>query len=75
MEIDLIQIRVRIPESSIGNVSGELSSRGAWLDELKSERGVSIISARLPQAELTDFESWLNLFTRGVGRVETEAKR
>ena len=71
MDADLLRIRVRVPESSVGYISGELSSRGAWLDQVAKEAGISTVTARIPATEVEGFRSWLDSFTRGTGELET----
>jgi len=52
-------------------VSGELSSRDAWLDGLSFDQDVCSVKARLPAIEVPSFEAWLRKFTHGTGRVVT----
>jgi translation elongation factor EF-G len=60
---------VVLPAAWVGDVSGELSRRGAWLDGLTSEDDVCSVKARMPVAQVPDVEVWLKRLTRGTGRV------
>ena len=71
MTTELATFRVRVPEAVVGDVSAELSRRGAWLDRLDNERGVCIVTARASPDELAGFKAWLETFTHGAGQLET----
>jgi hypothetical protein len=61
----LSEITGRVLPEYIGQVLGELSHRGAWLDEPKYEAGIFIVNARLLSDGLQGFKRWLEGFAGG----------
>lgn len=64
----IVGIALAIPETAIGDVSGELAARRGQITGQSSARaGMAQLSARAPLAELLDFPSRLKSLTAGQG--------
>jgi translation elongation factor EF-G len=70
MGADLTKIRVHVREHLMGDVMGELTRCGAWLDDVRTADGLATITVRAPREEVPQFEKWLGSFTGGAGKVE-----
>jgi len=64
---------ISVPEDCIGDVSGALNSRGAWLDEIKTDGGVAEIQARADDEAMLGFKEWLVEVTGGRGKLDGNA--
>ena len=63
-----MNIDLTIPESAIGDVSGDLASRrGQITGHAPSKAGMAMVSGRAPLAELLNFHSRLKSLTSGQG--------
>jgi translation elongation factor EF-G len=69
MEDELSNIVVRVPAVFLGQVLGELNQRGAWLDGMKDEAGISVVQARAPAQGVSNFKQWLKEITGGRGEI------
>ena len=64
----IVNIDLTIPESAIGDVSGDLASRrGQITGHAPSKAGMAMVSGRAPLAELLNFHSRLKSLTSGQG--------
>jgi len=64
----IVNIELTIPESTIGDVSGDLASRrGQITGHAPSKAGMAVVSGRAPLAELLNFHSRLKSLTSGQG--------
>lgn len=64
----IVTIELHIPESSIGDVSGDLSSRrGQVTGHVAAKGGMARITGRAPLAELEGYHSRLKSLTAGQG--------
>ena len=64
----IVNIELTIPESTIGDVSGDLASRrGQITGHAPSKAGMAMVSGRAPLAELLNFHSRLKSLTSGQG--------
>ncbi|MFO1196411.1 MAG: elongation factor G [Burkholderiaceae bacterium] len=64
----IVEVEVNVPERSIGEVTGDLSSRRGQITGTTSRGGgAATISAMVPLAELTDYSSRLKAMTGGDG--------
>ncbi|MFM8442104.1 MAG: elongation factor G [Methylococcus sp.] len=64
----IVNIDLTIPESAIGDVSGDLASRrGQITGHAPSKAGMAMVSGRAPLAELLNFHSRLKSLTAGQG--------
>jgi len=64
----IVNIELTIPETTIGDVSGDLASRrGQITGHAPSKAGMAVVSGRAPLAELLSFHSRLKSLTSGQG--------
>lgn len=63
----IVEIQITVPDSNMGDVMGDLSSRRAQIQGTDSERGKSIITALVPLAEVQRYSNDLRSFTQGRG--------
>ena len=69
----IVNIEVTLPESHMGDLTGDLSSRRAQVRSTGSPRpGVTSISAQAPLSELESFPSRLKSLTAGQGTYTLE---
>ncbi len=65
----IARIQITAPESAMGAISGDLSSRRGMVSGTDSDRlGQLTIIGQAPIAELADYQSRLNALTSGQGR-------
>jgi elongation factor G len=64
----IVELELVIPESTIGDVSGELAARrGQVTGQAAARTGMAILTGRAPLAELLNFQSRLKSLTAGQG--------
>ena len=63
----VVEIRIVVPDSNMGDVMGDLSSRRAQIQGTDSQGGKSIITALVPLAEVQRYSNDLRSFTQGRG--------
>jgi elongation factor G len=63
----IMTVRVTVPESNMGDVMGDLSSRRAQIQGTEAEAGHSIITALVPLAEIQRYSNDLRSITQGRG--------
>jgi elongation factor G len=69
----VVDLEVSIPERYVGDVTGGLASKRAHIMGTDSLRGgETLIKARVPLAELTDYPTQLKAMTGGQGRYAME---
>lgn len=69
----LVTLEITVPDSAIGDVSGEISSRRGQITNTGTARaGMVSISARAPLSELSDFQNRLKSITGGQGSYTLE---
>jgi len=69
----IINLEVRAPADSVGSITGDLSSRrGRIAGTDAGPRGLTIINAQVPLAELEGYESQLKSMTGGHGSYNIE---
>lgn len=69
----IVNLEVRSPADSVGAITGDLSSRrGRIAGTDAGPRGMSIINAQVPLAELEGYESQLKSMTGGLGAYNIE---
>ncbi|MGB5062818.1 MAG: elongation factor G [Candidatus Competibacter sp.] len=69
----IVNLEVRAPGDCVGTITGDLSSRrGRIAGTDAGPRGMSIINAQVPQAELDGYESQLKSMTGGHGSYNIE---
>jgi elongation factor G len=63
----ILTVEVRVPEDSMGNVIGDLSSRRGKILGMDSADGMQVVKAQVPQKELYRYASVLRSLTGGRG--------
>jgi elongation factor G len=63
----IMTVRVTIPESSLGDVMGDLNTRRARVQGIDTERGRTTVTAQVPNAEILRYTSDLRSITGGRG--------
>jgi elongation factor G len=63
----IMTIKVIVPEASMGDVLGDLNTRRARVQGMDSDRGKSIVTANVPQAEVQRYTTDLRSITGGRG--------
>jgi elongation factor G len=72
----VMDLEVSIPERYVGDVTGGLASKRAQIMGTDALRGgETLIRARVPLAELTDYSTQLKATTGGLGRYAMEFSR
>lgn len=68
----VVRLEVAIPEEYAGQVMGDLNSRRGRIQGMDSAKGVQVIKATVPQAELYKYSTALRSMTQGRGSFEME---
>lgn len=68
----IVNIRVIVPEASMGDVLGDLNTRRARVQGMETEHGRSVVSAQVPLAEIQRYTSDLRSITGGRGVFSME---
>ncbi len=63
----IMDVRVTVPEESMGDVLGDLNTRRAKVQGMESDRGRSVVTAKVPHAEMLRYTSELRSITGGRG--------
>lgn len=63
----IMDIRVTVPESNMGDVLGDLNTRRARVQGMETDRGRSVVTAKVPLAEIQRYTSELRSITGGRG--------
>jgi elongation factor G len=72
----IVNIEIVLPESAIGDLSGDLSGRRGHITGTDGRgRGMAAISGEVPLAELNDYQSRLKSLTGGQGSYSIEFSR
>ena len=72
----IVHIEIIVPESAIGDLSGDLAGRRGHITGTDSRgRGMAAISGEVPLAELNDYQSRLKSLTGGQGSYSIEFAR
>lgn len=68
----VVHIEVTAPETHIGDITGDLSSRRGLVNGTDSAPGgMAQVKGQVPQSELSDYQTRLNAMTSGAGRYIT----
>jgi elongation factor G len=69
----IMNVRIVVPESNMGDVLGDLNTRRARVQGMDSDKGRSIVTATVPLAEMQRYTTDLRSMTggRGVFTMET----
>ena len=63
----IMNIRITVPEESMGDVLGDLNTRRARVQGMETERNRSVVTAQVPHAEMLRYTSELRSITGGRG--------
>jgi len=63
----IMDVRIMVPEESMGDVLGDLNTRRAKVQGMENERGRSVVTAKIPHAEMLRYTSELRSITGGRG--------
>jgi elongation factor G len=62
-----MDIRVIVPETSMGDIMGDLNTRRARVQGMDNEKGRSVVTAKVPLAEIQRYTTDLRSITGGRG--------
>lgn len=72
----IYSLKVKVPDTNMGDVMGEVNKRrGRVLGMNPAEKGVQIVEAEVPMAEMSDFSTFIKQATQGRGSYELEFAR
>lgn len=72
----IYSLKVKVPDANMGDVMGEVNKRrGRVLGMNPAEKGVQIVEAEVPMAEMSDFSTFIKQATQGRGSYELEFAR
>ena len=63
----IMDVRVVVPEANMGDILGDLNTRRARVQGMDTERGRSVVTAKVPMAEMQRYTSDLRSITGGRG--------
>ncbi|MCD6401823.1 MAG: elongation factor G [Anaerolineales bacterium] len=63
----IMDVRVVVPESNMGDILGDLNTRRARVQGMDTQKGRSVITARVPLAEMLRYTTDLRSMTGGRG--------
>jgi elongation factor G len=63
----IMDVRITVPEENMGDVLGDLNTRRARVQGMESGRGRSVVTAKIPHAEMLRYTSELRSITGGRG--------
>ncbi|MGD8554010.1 MAG: elongation factor G [Anaerolineales bacterium] len=63
----IMDVRVTVPEAYMGDVLGDMNTRRARVQGMDTERGRSVVTAQVPQAEMLRYVTELRSLTGGRG--------
>ncbi len=62
-----MDVEITVPEQFMGDVLGDLNTRRARVQGMAQEKGVGIVTAQVPLAEMQRYATDLRSFTQGRG--------
>ena len=68
----MMSLEVTVPDDSVGDVSGDLSSRRGQVEEMEDRGNLKVIKAKVPLAELFGYTTNLRSITNGRGTSTME---
>jgi elongation factor G len=63
----IMMAQITVPEANMGDIMGDLNTRRARIHGMETERGVSVVSAHVPLAEMLRYTTQLRSMTGGRG--------
>lgn len=69
-------LKIKVPDANMGDIMGEVNKRrGRVMGMNPAEKGMQIVEAEAPMAELSDFSTFIRQATQGRGSFELEFAR
>ncbi|MFC2053677.1 elongation factor G [Chloroflexota bacterium] len=68
----IMDVRVIVPETNMGDIMGDLNTRRARVQGMDSEKGRSVVTAKVPLAEIQRYTTDLRSITGGRGVFSME---
>lgn len=68
----IMDVRIIVPEGNMGDVLGDLNTRRARVQGMETERGRSVVTAKVPLAEMLHYTTELRSITGGRGVFNME---
>jgi elongation factor G len=68
----IMNVRITVPESNMGDVLGDLNTRRARVQGMENDRGRSVVTAQVPLAAVQRYTTDLRSMTGGRGFFTTE---
>jgi elongation factor G len=68
----IMNVRIVVPESNAGDIMGDLNTRRARVQGMDAEKGYSVITAKVPLAEMQRYTTDLRSMTGGRGIFSME---
>jgi elongation factor G len=63
----IMDVKVIVPEENMGDILGDMNTRRARVQGMDTEKGHSIVTAKVPQAEMLRYTTDLRSITGGRG--------
>ena len=71
----VMAVKIIIPESYTGDISGDLNHKRGRILGLTSEEGMQVVNAEVPMAEMAKYATEIRSMTGGRGSFEMEFAR
>ena len=71
----IMKARVAVPETCMGDITGDLNHRRGRILGMDTEDGLQVITAEVPQSEMFQYASQLRSMTGGRGSFDMEFSR
>jgi elongation factor G len=68
----IMNVRVIVPETNMGDIMGDLNTRRARVQGMDNEKGRSVVTAKVPLAEIQRYTTDLRSITGGRGVFSME---
>jgi elongation factor G len=72
LEEPIMDVRIVVPEENMGDILGDLNTRRARVQGMDTEKGRSVVNAKVPLAEMLRYTTDLRSMTGGRGVFEME---
>lgn len=71
----IMKVKIMVPDSCMGDVSGDLNHKRGRIIGMSMEEGLEVINAEVPMAEMHKYTTELRSMTQGRGTFEIEFAR
>ncbi|NLG98012.1 MAG: elongation factor G [Chloroflexi bacterium] len=68
----IMLVQITVPEANMGDVMGDLNTRRARIQGMNTDRGISVVTAHVPLAEMLRYTTQLRSMTGGRGYFSME---